>query len=282
VIDLKDVDAIDALDDQYRLLRLAADQFTDMQLMRIATGNRLRHAPAGLFDDQIHLLTEIEKAASKALKRTYRDVVPEPVREWVAAQRGVGEHTVARILGAIGHPVVAIPKWWIPGSEAGSTDERVLVQGEPQIRSVSQLWSYCALGDPTRRRTKGMTQSEAMASGNVRIKSLLYLNTTQIRKAGEHTPGCVLDLPDGQSTYDTHRCPAVDGTFVVPGGHGMTDTHSSDAVRDDLCLRCYLDLSKLMYSERGWTKGHADNAAIRRTSKEFLRRLYNLYLTTLA
>jgi hypothetical protein len=37
-----------------------------------------------------------------------------------------------------------------------------------------------------------------------------------------------------------------------------------------------------MYSERGWTKGHADNAAIRRTSKEFLRRLYNLYLTTLA
>jgi hypothetical protein len=50
----------------------------------------------------------------------------------------------------------------------------VLVADPPFERSVSQLWSYCGHGDPTRRRRKGMTADDAAAMGNPALKTAVW------------------------------------------------------------------------------------------------------------
>ena len=60
-----------------------------------------------------------------------------PLGPWVQAQNGLGLKTVARLLGAIGDP------YWH--------------SKEDRPRRVSELWSYCGLGDARRQvRRKGV------------------------------------------------------------------------------------------------------------------------------
>lgn len=156
-------------------LRLFAEVFYDLQQNRIALGNRISAAERDGYIDVDPLLPVLDLArknedqAKLALKRCLRRVAPE-LREWAQDVPGIGEHLLALLLGATGHPLWAYPHRW----EAAGED-RVLVAGVPFRRSLSQLRSYCGHGDAGRRRAKGMTADEAAALGNPRAKRALYL-----------------------------------------------------------------------------------------------------------
>jgi hypothetical protein len=106
-----------------------------------------------------------------AMRRSFRRAAPEVVA-WLKtdATVGIGEHLLARLLGTIGHPVLAQPHHW-----EGEGADRVLVDDEPFKRNVAKLWAYCGVGDPARKRRVGMTAEDATALGNPRAKMLVRL-----------------------------------------------------------------------------------------------------------
>ena len=228
----------------FRELRLLAEAFWDAQKHRCAQENRFRYAPVN--KDLTRLLLEpaerVEAEAGKAMLSCFRRIAPE-VAEWAESRRGVGEHTVARLLGVIGHPAIAEPYHWQEGKKpeghvcnghCGKTREgkqKHLVADPPYLRMVSQLWSYCGVGDPTRRRRKGMEQGHAMSAGSVRARTLVYLMAVAQEKCALTNPGA---------------------------------------------YRLLYDESKADYAKRhtDWTPKHRQNAALRLVGKEMLKDIW--------
>lgn len=133
-----------------RLMHMQAVAVDDLETVRIAAENRLRtmveipvdkggfgltegHPAVALQAAQVDGLKKLERAAVRALERA---LAAHPLGAWVEAQHGIGLKTVARLLGAIEDP------YWHGGQE--------------RPRLVSELWSYCGVGDAARqRRRKG-------------------------------------------------------------------------------------------------------------------------------
>lgn len=163
-------------------LALAADVLDDLERVRIANENRLRHLTRdeadtdgeerGLGLDERHpdvaklaaLVQMLADAEHQAVLNLNRVLRRHPLGPWVKAQKGVGEKTAARLLAIVGDPYVNM--------QTG------------EVRTVSQLWSYCSHGDPSRRPVKGMTQAEMFALGNPVAKKRVWLIATAILKAG--------------------------------------------------------------------------------------------------
>lgn len=165
-------------------LRVWAECFDDTQKARIACANRMLRGGIhpDLFVSQIGALEAAEHEVALGLRRCYRRVVPAPIIAWQRETRGVGEHMLARLLGALGHPVLAQPYHW-----TGEGSERELIADPPFERTVAQLWSYCGVGDATRKRRKGMSADEAMALGNPRCKMLVrLLAEASMKSRGPH------------------------------------------------------------------------------------------------
>lgn len=152
-------------------LRTLAESFEDAQKARIAIENRLRSGtvPAGPVADALDSLEHAEKKLGLAMRQNFRRTAPA-VSAWVNETPGVGEHLTARLLGAIGDPLIATPHRW-----EGEGEDRILVAGEPFVRNLAKLWAYCGHGDPNRRRRKGMTAEDAFALGNPRAKMIVHL-----------------------------------------------------------------------------------------------------------
>lgn len=153
-------------------LRLMAEMFWDLMKFRIATASRIG---GGSIDSEAALdllaaLEHQEKALAKALVAEYRLVAPPEVLAWQRSTIGIGEHTMARLLGHLGHPVHARPLEWV-----GTGAKRKLVATEPFDRGVGQLWAYCGVGDPSRKRHRGMTADDALAGGNPHLRTILYV-----------------------------------------------------------------------------------------------------------
>ena len=55
--------------------------------------------------------------------------------------------------------------------------KRVLAIGEVRTTGVRELWAYCGHGDPERRRRRGQTQDDALASGNPLAKMIVHQMT---------------------------------------------------------------------------------------------------------
>lgn len=169
--------------DGWTELKVAAAMYHDAQKHRIALTNRAERAPVNA-EEYSPALSTVEAAENEwrlIMVRCYRRVVPDSIREWEQSTPGIGEHTLARLLGAIGHPVHTTPHWW-----EGEGDERVLMEGKPFDRRVSDLWSYCGYGDPNRKRRKGMPADQASALGNPDAKMLTRLIAEACLKAERH------------------------------------------------------------------------------------------------
>ncbi len=233
-------------------LRLLAETFWDNQKNRVATGNRLKSGEVRveIVEAAMGHLDTVETLLGLAMRRCMRRAAPWAAA-WAKDTHGIGEHTLARLLGSIGHPVVAYPMRWVSGpapeghvctdkrcgKKGGKEDgeERHLVAYPPFLRTVGQLWAYCGHGDPTRKRRKGATQDEAMASGSPDAKTLVHLMAECCMKAG--------------------------GPY-----------------------REVYDLAKIQYADRveasgkhegkPWSDGHKHNAALRKVGKEILRDLW--------
>jgi len=129
------------------------------------------------------LLCSAENKASRQTTEQMLRCCPGPaMTEWLAIT-GVGSPIVSRILGEVGHPVIAFPMHWEENPdyvEGGKEDKKFLVptvQPDGEIffeRMVSQLWSYCGLGDAARKHRKGETQEEALAAGSKFTKSMVW------------------------------------------------------------------------------------------------------------
>jgi hypothetical protein len=186
------------------------------------------------------LLVKAEKFAGNQLDRQLMATVGPHMQAFLD-QPGIGERTVARLFGEIGHPILAFPCHWEEGKEG--EDKKVLVADDPFMRRMSDLWSYCGHGDPARKRRAGMEQSDAFALGSPLAKSLVYL--------------------------------LADIAMKNPGG-----ITSTGKVKERSPYRSVYDTKKAHYVENRleWTPGHRHAAALRVTGKEILRDLYNAAL----
>lgn len=157
--------------ESWGVLRVLAEMYYDAQKVHTAMTNRLHSGT--VWPDPVHDALESARIAKDklglAMRKAFKTTAPE-IHAWVKATPGLGEHLFARLLGVIGDPRVAYPHHW-----EGDGSDRVLVADEPYERTVSQLWAYCGIGDPNRKRRKGMTADEAAALGQPQAKMLCHL-----------------------------------------------------------------------------------------------------------
>jgi hypothetical protein len=165
------------------LLRFWAEMYHDAQKVRIGMGNRAGRTDLNpdLYAPAIEAAKATEHACKLELVRCYRKTVPAEVRAWQKEQPGIGEHLLARLLGHLGDPLIATPYRWMETAPDGHEcdpnrcGKRHLVEFEHYERTVSELWSYCGHGDAARKKTKGMTQDDAMSLGSPGCKMLVHL-----------------------------------------------------------------------------------------------------------
>lgn len=230
----------------YQELRIWSEMYQDAMQVRIAATNRAERSPTDKdvprYAIHIKLLTETEHECALELVRTYRKTVPASVRAWQKESPGIGEHLLARLLGIIGNPVLAQPYHW----EGVGKDNRRLVADEPYRRSISQLWSYCGVGDPERKRRKGQTVEEAMAAGIPLAKSVLYLLAQACVKVNKGVY---------REHYDAARL------------------RYADRVHAKECPPCG-PKGKPAKVGTPWSPGHQHAAALRKVGKEILRDLW--------
>lgn len=252
----------------YDELRVIAESLNDTIQHRIGVTNRLRSGtiPADIVAEVVADLNHTERLLRKALRKSFRRAAPE-VAAWVKDTPGLGEESMARLLGCVGHPVIARPHRWMEqapeGHECGPTcgTDRHLVALEPFRRSVSQLWSYCGHGDPARRKRKGMTAEEATSLGSPQAKMLVHL-------IAECAMKCQGPPPSGDTEPVTG--PGANGTDgATPCSKPTVGTRRRSPYRDTY------DQRKAATADRDdWTQGHKHNDALRITAKTILRDLW--------
>lgn len=237
-------------------LGVYAECLADTMQHRIAVQNRLRSGtvPEDVVAEILADLDHTEKLLRKGMVAAFRTAAPE-VAAWTRDTVGLGESTMARLLGVIGHPVVARPHHW-----EGEGANRTLVADEPFLRSVSQLWSYCGHGDPARRKRKGMTADDAMALGSPRAKTLVFMLAESCMKAKGSQPIHAAQ-PTGASaengTDDARSC-----------------TEPGERARRRSPYRDTYDNRRQVTADRDWTDGHRHADALRITGKTILRDLW--------
>jgi hypothetical protein len=225
-------------------LRIWAEMFHDAQQARIAATNRAERGgvDADIYAAYLDSLTVAEHQCKLALRRCYRRVVPESIREWEKASKGVGIDRLARLLGHLGHPRIATPHHW-----EGAGAQRTLIADSPFERTVSQLWQYCGVGRPERKR-KGMTADELAAQGNPTLKPQIWLASVECMK-------CMTS--PYRAVYEDAREAYVDKLHSVE------------------CVRCGPS-GKPALEGSPWCPGHQHAAALRKVGKEILRDLWKV------
>jgi hypothetical protein len=140
------------IDDLLLTIKTLGNELDDLERVRIMTSNRVgaltREFGSALPELEIveENLRLIEHVAELNLKRAWRK---HPLAPWAKGIPGVGEKLIARLVAEIGAP---------------STRP-----------NPAKLWAYCGLGDPARKRVKGMSQEEAFKMGNPRAKQICWL-----------------------------------------------------------------------------------------------------------
>lgn len=250
-------------------LRVWCEQLEDAMAARIAAVNRAERGGVDpvIYGPYIEALTAAEHVCELAMKRCYRRVVPPEIIAWQKDERGIGEKLTARLLGHLGDPCIATPHRW-----EGTGSKRKLMVGEPYERTISQLWQYCGVGDPNRRKRKGMTAEEAFALGNPAIKMLLHLHAEACVKAGSGRYREAYDK--ARVSYDPARLHRKHDTHTESEA-GWVKTHATE------CVRCGPS-GKPAQPGSPWSKGHQHAAALRKVAKEILRDLWRVRHATVS
>lgn len=261
----------------YTGLRVIAEMFEDAQKTRIRIQNQIRSGgiDSAVFAEVLANSERSEHVLGLELGHQFKRTVAGPVRAWQAEQKGIGLHLMGRLLGQIGDPYMATPMYW----QGEGKGERVLVAGEPYARRVSQLWSYCGHGDPTRKRRAGMDKNDALALGSPKAKMLVHLTAEACVKAGvrgicadggdrikEGKDGCArCDQP-----YDDHTRKSISdyGQVYLDAKH-----HYEDRVHATDCVRCGPS-GRPAQPGSPWSKAHQHAAALRKVGKTLLRDLW--------
>lgn len=282
-------------------LRLLAEAHNAAQQFRIAIGNRLLHT-----NELEGLLGEPQAFEDRLMKLTVRQMritAPASVRDWQKTATGIGEVMLARLLGSIGHPIIATPSHW-----EGAGDKRKLVRDSPFLRTPRQLRQYCGHGDPARsRRVRGMSAEEAAAAGSPHAKMLVYLmaeksimqpgrtwsvehgghwktdlGVAKMVAASPHVPG------DSEPVSPTSNEASNAKWFTASGNvpaqptravwpyravYEAARTHYQDRVHADVCVRCGPG-GRPALAGSSWSLKHQHAAALRKVGQEILMGLW--------
>lgn len=229
-------------------IRLIADQVDDLELARKAIDSRIRSLHierGGIFssdDLRVRLLAQaqlIKEAEALAVRDLTRAMRAHPLAGFIRAHRGIGEKTVARLLGIIGDPL------WRPDQKTG----------EMVPRSVAQLRSYCGLGDAAaQRRQRGV--------------KLNYNTKAQVR---------VHVIADAAIKTRCENCQTA-GAKVDESGW-IAPAADCVCREDGRTYRAIYDDSRIYEGSRtdegaAETDGHRHNRALRKVKKAFLRDLW--------
>lgn len=149
--------------------RKALENLFGISVKGVPRKNLNTAVPQEAFGPVLDMYAMAEARTEKELLACYRVTVPESVQEWQRRSAGIGEHTLARLLGQTGDPRMAYPSHW-----EGEGTERVLVQDTPHDRSIGELWSYCGHGAQKNKAVKG-DASALLANGRPSAKMLVHL-----------------------------------------------------------------------------------------------------------
>lgn len=170
-------------------LRVLGSQLDDAEKTRIMSGNRV-----GAADDAVRAAWPAVQATHDALARIEHQLQLELVRTWRQHPlapvvrddprfRGVGEKSVARLIGTIGDPA--------------------------ERPNPAKLWAYCGRGNPNLKRRAGMSQEQAFKLGNPRAKKQTWLIATRMLMSGN------------REAYDARRAATADRDWT--DGHKHND-----------------------------------------------------------
>jgi hypothetical protein len=242
----------------YQELRMWAEAFADAQEARVAFENKERSGDvemeASSFGEVVALYKEAEKRLERELVDCYRMTVPAGVREWQEKTAGIGEHTLARLLGITGDPRAADPRHW-----EGTGTERHLVDDPPHERTIGQLWQYAGHGSPKNRDVKG-NAAALMANGQPDAKKLVHLLAqSQVKSNAKGGTGYRHVYDEAKARY-AEKVHSGD----CPGGFSGA-----------LYVKCKTGPGGA-YAKAGdpYQKSHLHAIALRLTGKEILRDLW--------
>lgn len=216
-------DVLTTVDPLLATIRTLGGILDDLERVRIMASNRVAAQEREYGSAVPHLdivlepLKAAEHQAQLELVRAWR---LHPLAPWAKAIKGIGEKSIARLIAHTGDPA----------SRA----------------TLGQFRAYCGLGDPARKRRRGMTQEEAFALGNPAAKKQCWLIGEAIVK---HTGGPY------RAVYDEYR-----GRYA-------------DRVHAEPCVRCGPS-GKPAPAGSPWSLKHQHEAAKRAAVKAFLKDLW--------
>lgn len=240
----------------YRELRMWAEAFADAQAARIAFENKERSETVEMeaFGAVVALYAEAEERLRREMVACYRVTVPAGIRRWQEETAGIGESTLARLLGVTGDPRMAYPRHW-----EGAGGERVLVEDPPHERMVGQLWQYCGHGAPKNRDVKG-NAAALMANGSPDAKKLVHLLAqAQVKSNAKGGTGY-------RWKYDAEKAKYAERVHSKECAGGFSGA---------LYVKCKTGPEKA-YAQAGdpFQPSHVHAIALRHTGKEILRDLW--------
>jgi hypothetical protein len=254
----------------YAELRMWSEALADAQAARIAFENKARSGTVEMeaFGPVVELYAEAEDRLRAEMVACYRVTVPVRVRRWQEETAGIGESTLARLLGVTGDPRMAYPKHW-----EGTGAERHLVEGEPHERGLYQLWQYCGHGAVKNRSVKG-DAAALMANGQPDAKKLVYLLAQAQVKTNAKNGSGYRHVYDANKEKYGGKVHSAD----CPGGFsGALYVKCKTHVPDEASPLATLEgKQRLGYALKGdpYQPSHVHAIALRHTGKEILRDLW--------
>lgn len=263
-------------------LRMWAEAFDSAQRQRMAFKNKERAGTVDMepFGPVTDLYVEAENRLGRELLGCYRVTVPDGIKAWQQATPGIGEHTLARLLGITGDPLMAYPSHW-----DGTGPGRILVADPPHARMISELWQYCGVGAQRNRKVKG-DAAALMANGSPDAKKLLWLMAvSQVKttaKAGSAYRG-LYDETKQRYALKTHSGPCPGGWSgtqfvkckVTLDGQPVKRERVAGADSDAAPVRVTAG-QNIRYADMGdpFQKSHLHAIALRHVAKRIVRDLW--------
>jgi len=224
------------------ILGLMASTLDDIEKLRIATENRVRHLtrteedsdgqvrglgltpiPGTDVGNLVETMEQIASLEAEQTKKLQKAMKCHALGGWVKKAKGVGEKQAARLLSATGDPYWATRVHKTPDGKIVSVDEGP--------RTKREFLAYCGYGiapggAEARRIKKGATQDDLKKTGNPEAKMRAFNIAKSIVKAGgpyrDAYDAAREKYADAVHGVECKRCgpagkPAQPGTYLSPG-----------------------------------------------------------------
>ena len=278
------------MNEEYWQLRAASRNYFDSHQITTRLTNRQKAlARAGhvepVLNEQLAIADDGRKRIGKELTRLYTQIAPPAIVKFQKETPGLGELYVSQLIGCVGDFRTFTEAWWEEssgGDEDGigddhdshtlngnshttsdshssddsqrKTEKRVLVTGAVLTCGVRDIWSYCGHGDASRKRRKGMTQTEAFAAGSPLAKSIVHMIADfSVRFNGKEDKN---GRPRAMSPY--------------------YPKYLEWKAQAALAHPKIIDQFGAEVKGSGWTPGHCHNHAIRKVGKAILKDLWRV------